>query len=679
MSTVIPTSTIDSDESANQRVAPKKVLKKTYEKVQKAATDNKELILITGGTSKGKTALIHTICKDIYAKNRVISLTGKDIPDSNDEEKPSDLNSVLDFILASTDLNEKIIVTIDDAHLFPIQFLNTLLSHNEKDNREKQNLQILLTGPEQFKDQLLSIESVNADALVYCTIESESESEILSYTINKTYKISSDIKNLSFSSDALTKISSFIQTNKKTLDVILEWCSALTKKDQLSEISSETISRACEFAQQFAKDRNVAIENAYPPTHEVYKFINTSQSSKSLDHTNTEPKTLSANKETTKVPTSTDEEDSSQETLIDQIQNDDKVLTKDALQAKWVSKNTNTKNQFMFSPFALVIPVLLISFVTFIAYQINKEPSSNIERTETNVVTTSKTDNTNNEFVGNNEPAYEKNEKYLTEKIDIKVGGIKKPYIAPLILGEVKDSILAKKISPQITDNDDSEILNLLTLANQQLNNKQLTTPEGANALETYKKVLAKQPGNKSALEGINNVHDRYMSWAFHYEKQNDMDRAIRFYNKALSIDPNNVIARTNLNKIQRIERINNTTGPANVDAINTKEVQNLLRSADLKMLQIEKDVNLNDRDYKLFQETQVAYQAVLRYQPNNAQAKDSLSSLAKHYEVWADQQAENKNYNIAIFLYGQALNLQPNNAQLSKRIEQVRQLKNAL
>ena len=700
MSTVVPTSTEDSKESVSQRTAPKKVLKDIYQKVLNALRNNKKLILVTGNTSKGKTALLHTICKDISAEYRLISLTGKDIPE-NEINGDIELNPILDFILESTTLNENLVVTLDDAHLFPIFFLSNLLSHENRTETKKQGLQILLTGPENFKDQLLSIDDVNAEELVYCTIETLTESEILKKKKNKTYIISSNIKNIKFAQSALGDLSEFIQSDEEILDVILEWCAALAKKDQLTSISSKTISRACEFAKQFAKDRHLNITKAYPPSHEVYKYINAFQSeeapsqetSNESEQVETEKKSSNKNSKTTKIPTINPSLESSQEIKQVHLENKNTQIKnysdKDSLQVKWTpaKKNKKTTTRNSSSPLVVLISILLICFITFIAYRIDTDPKPDVAKKEHTAVDSSKSNAAIDEVIKKDELSTETERKVIANNLNSEKAEIKKPFVAPLVLGEISNLDPANNSSAknEMKPDNEKEISNLLVLAEQQLNNKQLTTPVGANALETYQKVLSREPNNKAALDGIKSVHDKYMSWAVYYHERNDLDRAMRFYNKALSIDPNNNLAYANLIKIQDKDDKNSAIALANVDnpnvedALPSSDVQRLLNSADEKMLQIESDVSQNKRSFQLFQEAQNAYQAVLRYEPNNTKTKKNLSSLANHYTLWADQQAESRNYNIAIFLYGQALNLQPKNAQLLERIEQVHNLKEKL
>ena len=63
---------------------------------------------------------------------------------------------------------------------------------------------------------------------------------------------------------------------------------------------------------------------------------------------------------------------------------------------------------------------------------------------------------------------------------------------------------------------------------------------------------------------------------------------------------------------------------------------------------------------------------------PTTPEGGNSLTTLIKYYVEWAELQVQNQNYNIALFLYGQALSIDPTNSQIFQRIEQIQELKNS-
>lgn len=795
MSTVIPNDAAKLEESSSIHPAPKKILKVTYESVLGAIQSNKKIILITGDAKKGKSALIHTISKDISTKNRVISLSGKDLPklDPSSSNNDSGLDQMKDFIIESTELEDNLVVTLDDAHCLPIKLLAELIEHANNSSPENHNLQILLSGPITLKEQLLEIEEIGEEDLTHYPLDSLSESAIHTFAKDKTYKISSNIKRLEFKQEALHTLSEFIQNDRQLLDVVLEWCAALAKKDQLTSITSHTVSRAAGFAQQFSKDKQLRLSNSYPPSHEVYKYINDIQSSKKIKRASTaktnskaakrqkqnkntkpfakpfiETKSKETASQETKIPTITSKVERTKTSPADVEQADEVILQSlheiedeiVPIQRTPAPKRAAT-NKKSFPTMAGLIGILLLGFVSFIAFRIGSDPVTDTkadklpdekiaavetqenlienqpklitakpvkEKKPDDVITTTPIEPkvTNNKVpeiatkvphggivASDNkksvEPNLEAEEPALTPKgkiNDSKIIADKNTANEIIKKPETKVSVADTKLNENIAEtkpknntkvttqkpqktvtkpSPEIEINNLLVLANYQFENKQLSTPPGDNALETYQNILVKHPNNKSAAEGVKKVHDKYIAWANYYLQQNDIKRAKHFYNKALTIEPKDAVAIANLKNIARQEAVAEKAKAAGSsssivlqDAIPASVIENLMVSATKKMQQIENDIKTNKRNYKIYQEAQAAYQDVLKSQPQNQDASQGLSLLRRYYSEWAELQIQSQNYNIALFLYGQALSIEPGNTKISKRIEQIRELKQA-
>jgi tetratricopeptide (TPR) repeat protein len=778
MSAVIPENETKTEVTTSDAIAPKTILKSTYVSVIKALRDGSMLILITGNQDKGKSALVHTINKDISKINRTIFLSGKDLP-SLDKSKDNDnveLENMKDFILESTDLEDKLVVILDDAHCLPISFLGKLVSAIKKVDQQTNTLQIVLSGPLNFKDQLLAIEQINAEDLTHFPIDSLSNDAILTYIKSKKYKISSNIKQLDFDSTSLAEISDFIQSDQQRLDVILEWCAAIVKKDQLNRISSKIVSQAAHFAQQFSRDKNLPLSNAYPPSHEVYKYINDIQRSNKPDKKSVKnvPK-ISVKKVTTKKSTT---QKTKNPTTSEKIQlkaeneqqrgpnkNIEKENKKDEIASsnripKTIPEHNNKKFLFAASGIAAIA---IISFITFTSFQaepdskqenqselVVADPNSGSEeqnkpnpvKQKLTIETTAKLDKVvpttpanNKELpidtkptdikVETNEQTTAKNNLEInTSDLSKTISGIDpslessktvqktdlltdkdinndiKSKINNAKTTEKKSEVIALKNkdkpneksgqTEQSTEKIDeprlnTELSDLLILAKFQFDSKQLSTPSGDNALETYQKILAKYPNNKEAIAGIQNVHYKYLGWGNHYLKTNELDRAKNFYNKALGIDPSNTVA---INKLQTIAQLqaNDNTNNVGEEIQNSSQAnyqpnenQNLLATAKEKMQQINSEIGANNRNYKTYQEVQTIYQQILRSSPQNQEALSGLRTIKKHYADWAELQVQSKNYNIALFLYGQALSLEPQNPIINQRIEQIRAYKKAL
>ncbi|MGH8656473.1 MAG: tetratricopeptide repeat protein, partial [Gammaproteobacteria bacterium] len=78
----------------------------------------------------------------------------------------------------------------------------------------------------------------------------------------------------------------------------------------------------------------------------------------------------------------------------------------------------------------------------------------------------------------------------------------------------------------------------LLARAERQMSAKQLTTPDGDAALESYEQVLELLPGHEGALEGIARIKEEYKLWAEADKHRGNWERAEASLEKALAIDP---------------------------------------------------------------------------------------------------------------------------------------------
>ncbi len=738
MSTVIPSDTT-SEESSSNYPAPKNILRCTYESVLAALQEDKRVILITGDEKKGKTALIHTISKDIAETQRIINLSRKYLPYTEklkDKNSSPELYNMKDFFLKSTDLGDKLVVSLDDAHCLPINFLSELIEHAKCSSAKDHSLQLILSGPLTFKDQLMSIEQIGSEDLVHFPMDTLSEQTIRAYVLAKTYKISSIIKRLEFESESFRTLADFIQSSQQVLDVILEWCAALAKKDQLTSISSHTVNRAISFAQQYAIDKNLGLDNAYPPSHEVYQYINNAKSTQGTTQESTTKtsvesdekpnKTKPYNQETIQQTNysviASEERDAGESVQIQPVGNEvlqrQHAAENESMPLQWTPPaKRGTAKIKSFPVMAGLITILLLGFITFIAFRIG--PNTSIEESQNEHVNLNQSEDTvieeqlapdtvvattENSLNSDTQPQKptidaEKNVNENAHAAEINTNNVATIQLEEQITSLNKipgnelshndqDKVLAPQENIHIVDNSlpSKELNELLALAKQQLENKNLSTPAGDNALDTYQYILTNDPNNLAAIDGVKKVHDKYLSWANYYFQNNEVSRAAHFYNKALSIDPNDTVAKNKLQTIVAQQETIATTefaNESNTDVLqNSKQtalIQNLLVTAEQSMQQIETDIGANNRNYNSYQKAQTAYQNVLRSEPQNQQAKQGLSLLKDHYTDWAELHAQSKNYNIALFLYGQALAIEPKSSQIAQRIEQLLEFKKAL
>lgn len=91
----------------------------------------------------------------------------------------------------------------------------------------------------------------------------------------------------------------------------------------------------------------------------------------------------------------------------------------------------------------------------------------------------------------------------------------------------------------------EAEIDGLLAEAAKDVAGLRLTTPRGSNAVEKYETVLALDPGNDAARQGLSAVSDRYVDLASTALARGQLAAARRYLELAQSIAPDNARAHT--------------------------------------------------------------------------------------------------------------------------------------
>jgi hypothetical protein len=86
----------------------------------------------------------------------------------------------------------------------------------------------------------------------------------------------------------------------------------------------------------------------------------------------------------------------------------------------------------------------------------------------------------------------------------------------------------------------DKKITELLSLGQRAIDEYRLMTPEGDNAYGYFQAVLGQDPANKAARAGIKEIIDQYIALTRRAAGVHDNDRARRYVERGLSIQPDN-------------------------------------------------------------------------------------------------------------------------------------------
>ena len=150
---------------------------------------------------------------------------------------------------------------------------------------------------------------------------------------------------------------------------------------------------------------------------------------------------------------------------------------------------------------------------------------------------------------------------------------------------------LPSELSPEQTPpSNSSEVESLLARAQAQYKERKLTTPAGDNALDTYRTILNLRPGYQPALEGIDNIEERYKLWAEANAQEGKWEKASNFYKKALAIDPLDESIRARLRQIDHAKQIRKTlAAPAESEVrADHKTEQRLLSTLEPRVYRIQ-------------------------------------------------------------------------------------------
>ncbi|WP_207478448.1 ankyrin repeat domain-containing protein [Arenibaculum pallidiluteum] len=111
-----------------------------------------------------------------------------------------------------------------------------------------------------------------------------------------------------------------------------------------------------------------------------------------------------------------------------------------------------------------------------------------------------------------------------------------------------------------------AEIAELLTQAERWLQARYLTTPAGSNAFETYRRIVAIDPGNPEAAQVLARIKAMYLNWGTTAEQRADIESARRHFERGLSVDPADQTFRERLDALDRRTRTEAQAEPSQAE-----------------------------------------------------------------------------------------------------------------
>lgn len=682
------------DNRALKAWANARELQNSYEEITRALRHGAKYILLTGKRRNGKSSLLHTVAKEIPTSHHLIFLKGKDFPLSNnvinsdahsslsEDERlhANDFNSFVEFTTESIKFNEKLVILIDDADHLPIENLSKLLEINSNALSENHTIQFFMTGLPQFEKKLRAIDHLATQDLIHSSIDKLNKETINAISATKKYSIQSNTRNLEIDQNAPEISTNYVITRFQALQVLLESFLMLAKQRALSKISKNAVINAIDFVHHNFNHKRIKLIDFNLCLQQLSKHINIYNSNIKLSINKLSNNFSSISKKYIgRIPNIPANISKIYNLIIDLSS---KISAKAVIKFEDEIKPTPRKYTTVKSlpgwDVNTAVILFVISLVLIISYRMQPgslEHESSAEALLANYdLSTAFLDNL---YLGylNKSIGFKDETNILDATIDSIVKNSINNTSAKLKIStnEAVKTTAHKSSSPS---NQESELNKLLDLAAHQFEAKQLTTPAGDNAYETYQYILFVNPSNEAALKGIKKVHNRYVSWANYSLQNNNGAKAKYLFNKALEIEPDNQSTLHALEDLKNAEdRLAGGANPLLLTASDSTDVQEILYKANKKMHKIEAGLVSNERDYKIYLDAQQTYETILKEYPNTEAAKAGLLKIKNYYLDWAELEFENKNYNTSVFLYEQARYLQPNDTNIKLRIDKIRMM----
>lgn len=204
----------------------------------------------------------------------------------------------------------------------------------------------------------------------------------------------------------------------------------------------------------------------------------------------------------------------------------------------------------------------------------------------------------------------------------------------------------------QAGTDDPVNIDNLLDAATTDMEALRLTSPEGNNAYEKYRQVLALEADNAVAHAGMKNVAGEYLKLAHKSLKQREILQASSYVDKAISVYAEHPDIPRLKDAIAKQQVAVPVTDNPVTDAL-PANTSDMISSSDRKKLE--------------------RVQRQLSRDPDNIRAKQELRKLGSKYEALVKKAITEKEYDLAESYIEEILVLSPDNKKLREALHAIK------
>ncbi len=224
-------------------------------------------------------------------------------------------------------------------------------------------------------------------------------------------------------------------------------------------------------------------------------------------------------------------------------------------------------------------------------------------------------------------------------------------------------------ITPEIQpidpgDEQEEKIKALLSGAEQNIKELRLTTPAGNNAIEKYHNVLALDPNNTDALNGIDRVVDEYIELMDRALIEDNLPAAQKYFNKGSRVNPDHnglPAARQRLGDAMEKNR-------ARVDMSDQESVSPIEGEPEASVKGEESLVPESER-----QEIRKLREQILQ-NPGDKKAREKMQKLAKKVEGKRKKAIRNEDYDLAEDYVSEILQYAKKDSKRSKELNDLLQ-----
>ena len=556
-----------------------------------------DIILVSSLNRGARSKSVESILKNYKKEIRTFTLGSEFFKndEGNDSASIADLVDMTDVILGSTHSENFFVVLLEDADDLHGSEIEELCGVIETLNKDNNHVAILMVCDPVFVSTIKDVSGVSKLKVSDCSLDKISQDDIQNFIDERQQEIESANK-LVFDTSALKIITTHATGSLYEASILLEWCRVYARYKNTLQLDSALINQMFSTLLSASPNAGTNLLRDYPPNDFIFEEDSFGEEIKpsivSSDNDKPDAVDDSAiikaetynNKTKQEIPTLKVASDTNEADHMPSSENDSEAGDP-AVQEYFDNKDNNHKPKSNALGWVAIAVILAFGLYYFnYIYKQTMGPAESSPQLATSDLTKTPEENTAQEkyeeIVIPKEdtiiPANEQDESPPVEDnenvhIEDKTPAIKEEkQNSPSTLAEppiidnefseppneeilpatnVVDSAQAQSVdsespsqdsllSATTTDTSEEAIDVLLGIADQQFNDKQLTTPDSGNAFNTYQLILQIDPDNQQAIAGLAKIVDRYKEWIYTDIEDENYTRARTFLRRAFRVAP---------------------------------------------------------------------------------------------------------------------------------------------